>query len=106
MSHTLSASHIHKQNENIELEARGMLERMLEGGDAFAHLRRYSVGYIIRIVYGIELRDDDGTLKLLELEERASDLLANKILAGGGVWAVDMMPSCTRDDAALFGLNS
>ncbi|THH15233.1 hypothetical protein EW146_g5213 [Bondarzewia mesenterica] len=92
MSHTLSAHHVPRQYEAVELEARGMIGRFIEGGDAFHHLRRYSVGVILRIVYGIEMRDDDGSLRFLQVEEETADALSNEIMAGGGVWAVDMMP--------------
>ncbi|THH20317.1 hypothetical protein EW146_g1032 [Bondarzewia mesenterica] len=92
MSHTLSVFHVPRQHQSIETEARNMIGRFLEGGDPFAHLRRYAVGVILRIVYGIEIRDDDGSMKFLELEEYTTDLLANDITSGGGVWAVDMMP--------------
>ena len=71
-----------------------MIGRFLEGGDAFAHLRRYAVAIIVRIVYGVEIRDDDGSMKFLELEEDTTELLANEITSRGGVWAVDMMPWC------------
>ncbi|ETW78665.1 hypothetical protein HETIRDRAFT_419909 [Heterobasidion irregulare TC 32-1] len=92
MSHTLSAHHVPRQHEAIELEARDMIGRFLEGGDTFAHLRRYAVGVILRVVYGIEMKDGDGSLRFLQVEEETAELLSNEIMSGGGVWAVDMMP--------------
>ncbi|ETW75666.1 cytochrome P450 monooxygenase 45 [Heterobasidion irregulare TC 32-1] len=92
MSHTLSAFHVPRQHQILESEARNMIGRFLEGGDAFAHLRRYAVAIIVRIVYGVDIRDDDGSMKFLELEEDTTELLANEITSRGGVWAVDMIP--------------
>ena len=69
-----------------------MIGRFLEGGDTFAHLRRYAVGVILRVVYGIEMKDGDGSLRFLQVEEETAELLSNEIMSGGGVWAVDMMP--------------
>lgn len=93
MSHTLSQFNVPRQHEQIELEGRGLIDRFIHHQeDPFHNLRRYAVSIVLRIVYGIEVREDDGSMKYLEVEEYTADLLSNEIMAGGGVWPVDMMP--------------
>lgn len=70
-----------------------MIDRFVNHNEnPFRNLGRYAVSIVLRIVYGLEVRDDDGSMRYLEVEEATSDTLASEIMAGGGVWAVDMMP--------------
>jgi hypothetical protein len=60
------------------------------GGDFVPAIRRYAGGLNLSVVYGLEAtRDDDPALLKAE---GATDLLANEITAGGGLWAVDILP--------------
>lgn len=70
-----------------------MIDRFInDDEDPLRIIGRYAVSVVLRIVYGLEVRDDDGSMRYVEIEECTSESLANEIMAGGGVWAVDMMP--------------
>ena len=54
------------------------------------HLRAYSGGLILSVVYGHQPKDSND--KFLRLAEECLAILANEITAGGGIWAVDIAP--------------
>jgi hypothetical protein len=76
----------------IIASTRPLLRSLLasSGGGFVPAIRRYAGGLNLSVVYGLEAtRDDDPALLKAE---GATDLLANKITAGGGLWAVDILP--------------
>jgi hypothetical protein len=76
------------------MSTRPLLRSLLasSGGDFVPAIRRYAGGLNLNVVYGLEAtRDDDPAL--IKVED-ATDLLANQITAGVGLWAVDILPCC------------
>ena len=52
----------------------------------------YAGGLTLLVVYGHHVKStDDG---FLELAEECIEILANRIASGGGIWPVDIFPSC------------
>ncbi|KAI0056348.1 cytochrome P450 [Artomyces pyxidatus] len=61
-----------------------------EPGNHLGAVRRYAGGLNLNVVYGLEVtRTDDPYLMKVE---GATDLLANEVTAGGGLWLVDIFP--------------
>ncbi|THH09320.1 hypothetical protein EW146_g8712, partial [Bondarzewia mesenterica] len=110
MSQVLNQNSIEQHRMILEKSAWELVNHMLTHPEnCFAHIRRYAAGIVLKIVYGIEMQNDSKTKRLapekgkwretntesltyLDLVERTTLLLANKITAGGGIWAVDMFP--------------
>ena len=92
MSRGLGRGVIPQYHPLITASTRPLLRSLLasSGGDFVPAIRRYAGGLNLSVVYGLEAtRDDDPALLKAE---GATDLLANKITAGGGLWAVDILP--------------
>lgn len=92
MSRGLGRGVIPQYHPLIAGATRPLLRSLLasSGGDFVPAIRRYAGGLNLSVVYGLEAtRDDDPALIKAE---GATDLLANKITAGGGLWAVDILP--------------
>ncbi len=92
MSRGLGPGIIPQYHSLIIASTRPLLRSLLasSGGDFVPVIRRYAGGLNLSVVYGLEAtRDDDPALVKAE---GATDLLANKITAGGGLWAVDILP--------------
>ena len=92
MSRGLGRGVIPQYHPLITSSTRPLLRSLLDssGGDFVPAIRRYAGGLNLSVVYGLEAtRDDDPALLKAE---GATDLLANKITAGGGLWAVDILP--------------
>ncbi|THH15228.1 hypothetical protein EW146_g5214 [Bondarzewia mesenterica] len=93
MTHFMNQMNIEQGHHLLEFSVHGLATRVLANPDhCFKHIRQYAAGIVLRIVYGIELREGDGSLKYLDLVERTTSLLANQITARGGIWAVDIFP--------------
>ena len=96
MSRGLAQSRITQYHPLISASTRPLLRSLLasSGRDFVPAIRRYAGGLNLNVVYGLEAtRDDDPALLKAE---GATDLLANHITAGGGLWAVDIIPFCLR----------
>ncbi len=96
MSRGLAQSRIPQYHPLISASTRPFLRSLLASSsrDFVPAIRRYAGGLNLNVVYGLEAtRDDDPALLKAE---GATDLLANHITAGGGLWAVDILPSCLR----------
>ncbi|KAH9067874.1 cytochrome P450 [Lactarius vividus] len=92
MSRGLAQSRIPQYHPLISASTRPLLRSLLasSGRDFVPAIRRYAGGLNLNVVYGLEAtRDDDPALLKVE---GATDLLANHITAGGGLWAVDVLP--------------
>ncbi|KAI0295686.1 cytochrome P450 [Russula brevipes] len=92
MAHGLAQATIPRYHPLITMSTRPLLRSLLasSGGDFVPAIRRYAGGLNLNVVYGLEAtRDDDPALIKVE---GATDLLANQITAGGGLWAVDILP--------------
>ena len=92
MSRGLARGRIPQYHPLITASTRPLLRSLLasSGGDFVPAIRRYAGGLNLSVVYGLEAtRDDDPALVKVE---GATDLLANEITAGGGLWAVDIFP--------------
>ncbi|KAI9465858.1 cytochrome P450 [Lactarius psammicola] len=92
MSRGLAQSRIPQYHPLISASTRPLLRSLLasSGRDFVPAIRRYAGGLNLNVVYGLEAtRDDDPALLKAE---GATDLLANHITAGGGLWAVDILP--------------
>ena len=92
MARGLAQGRIPQYYPLITASTRPLLRRLIasSGHDFVPAIRRYAGGLNLSVVYGLEAtRDDDPVLLKVE---GATDLLANKITAGGGLWAVDILP--------------
>ncbi|KAI0002537.1 cytochrome P450 [Russula compacta] len=92
MARGLAQSRIPQYHPLITASMRPLLRSLLasSGKDFVPAIRRYAGGLNLSVVYGLEAtRDDDPALLKVE---GATDLLANQITAGGGLWAVDILP--------------
>ena len=54
------------------------------------HARRHLGGTTLCFVYGIDVVSDDD--EYLREAEECVDIITNKIMSGGGVWPVDVLP--------------
>ena len=92
MSRGLARGRIPQYHPLITASTRPLLRSLLasSGSDFVPAIRRYAGGLNLSVVYGLEAtRDDDPALVKVE---GATDLLANQITAGGGLWPVDILP--------------
>ncbi|KAI9451342.1 cytochrome P450 [Russula earlei] len=92
MARGLAQARIPQYYPLITASTRPLLRSLLasSGSDFVPAIRRYAGGLNLNVVYGLEAtRDDDPALLKVE---GATDLLANHITAGGGLWAVDILP--------------
>ncbi|KAI0300570.1 cytochrome P450 [Multifurca ochricompacta] len=92
MARGLAQPRIPQYHPLIITSTRPLLRALLasSGGDFIPAIRRYAGGLNLNVVYGLQpTRDDDPVLLKVE---GATDLLANQITAGGGLWAVDVIP--------------
>jgi hypothetical protein len=92
MSRGLARGRIPQYHPLITASTRPLLRSLLasSGGDFVPAIRRYAGGLNLSVVYGLEATGDDDPA-LLKVEG-ATDLLANQITAGGGLWPVDILP--------------
>ena len=92
MARGLAQWRIPQYHPLITASSRPLLRGLIasSGRDFVPAIRRYAGGLTLGVVYGLEAtRDDDPALLKVE---GATDLLANHITAGGGLWAVDILP--------------
>ena len=94
MARGLGPGRIPQYHPLITASTRPLLRSLIasSGRDFVPAIRRYAGGLNLSVVYGLEAtRDDDPALVKAE---GATDLLANQITAGGGLWPVDILPFC------------
>lgn len=126
MQAALGSSSIKHYHPLLELETKPFLRGLLEDPSKFQdHLRRYvfffflnflpsvyvsvpsDSGHVVRyaggltllVMYGHHVQSTDDAF--LTLADECLSLLANRIAANGGIWPVDIIPSCM---SSLTGL--
>lgn len=94
MARGLGPGRIPQYHPLITSSTRPLLRSLIasSGCDFVPTIRRYAGGLTLSVVYGIEATCDDDPA-LLKVEG-ATDILANQITAGGGLWPVDILPFC------------
>ncbi|KAF8965368.1 cytochrome P450 [Flammula alnicola] len=71
---------------------RHFLQQLLAAPAAYPkHLRQYSGGLVLSVVYGYEVSNSNSSF--LELGEECVNILSNRIASGGGIWPVDVFPA-------------
>ena len=75
----------------LEAETKTFIRSLLADSDNYLrHIRRYSGGLTLSIIYGYQVKSSDD--KYLLLAEECMDLLANKMSSSPGLWPVDILP--------------
>ena len=75
----------------LQTETHSFLRRLVaEPAEYMRHIRRYSGGLTLSVVYGYEAVSNDD--EFLGLAEECVGILANRIASGGGIWPVDVFP--------------
>ena len=92
MSRALGVNNIKQYHPLIQTETLQFLRRTLADPDYVSNVKRYAGGMTLLVVYGLEVRSNND--KYLVKSEYATDLLANEICSGGGLWPVDIIPAC------------
>ncbi|KAF8908139.1 cytochrome P450 [Gymnopilus junonius] len=64
---------------------------VVEPSEYMKHIRRYSGGLTLSVVYGYEAVSNDD--EFLGLAEECVGILSNRIASGVGIWPVDVFPS-------------
>ena len=90
MHQTLGPRTVSKYLSGLEAETKTFIRSLLTDSDNYLrHIRRYSGGLALSIVYGYNVKSNDD--KYLLLAEECMNLLAND-MAGSGLWPVDILP--------------
>ena len=55
-------------------------------------LPRYNAGLTLMVLYGHKLKSTED--RFMKLAAESTEVLSNKLVTGGGVWAVDIFPFC------------
>jgi len=92
MHQTLGSRTLPQYLSGIEAETKTFIRSLLTDSDNYIrHIRRYSGGLTLSIIYGYQVKSSDD--QYLLLAEECMDLLANKMSSGPGLWPVDIFPS-------------
>ena len=90
MHQTLGPRTVTKYLSGLEGETKTFIRSLVTNPDNYiSHIRRYSGGLALSIVYGYNVDSNDD--KYLLLAEECMHLLAND-MAGAGLWPVDVLP--------------
>ena len=90
MHQTLGPQVIPKYLSGLEAQTKTFIRSLLTDSDNYIrHIRRYSGGLGLSIIYGYQVKSSDD--KFLVLAEKCLDLLAND-MACSGIWPVDVFP--------------
>lgn len=91
MHQTLGPRNIPPYYKGMELETKQFIRSILSDPTNYMrHIRRYSGGLTLSVVYGYEVASSDD--KYLLLAEECMNLLANEMASGPGLWPVDIFP--------------
>lgn len=91
MQQTIGARSIPKYHNILESETLSFIRSLVsEPNNYIRHIRRYSGGITLAVVYGYKVASSSD--KYLLLAEECMGLLANEIASGTGLWPVDMLP--------------
>ena len=64
---------------------------------------RYNAGLTLMVLYGHKATSEDD--RFMKLAAESTEVLSNKLVTGGGIWAVDMFPFCVLS-FSLWGRTS
>lgn len=96
MHGALGPANIPQYHPLLEIETTHLVRRLLQKPKEYvSHIRRYSGGLTLFVVYGYQVKTDLDPFLLLS--DHCVDLLANEIASGGGIWPVDLIPICEQD---------
>ena len=91
MHRTLGPRTLPQYLSGLEAETETFIRSLLTDSDNYLrHIRRYSGGLTLSIIYGYQVKSSDD--KYLLLAEECMDLLANKMSSSPGLWPVDILP--------------
>ena len=91
MHQTLGPRTLPQYLSGLEAETKTFILSLLTDSDNYLrHIRRYSGGLTLSIIYGYQVKSSDD--KYLLLAEECMDLLANKMSSSPGLWPVDILP--------------
>ena len=91
MQSTLGPRSIPNYHPKMEVETKLFVQSLASNpADYLRHIRRYSGGLALSVVYGHQVVSNDDPYLLLA--EECMDLLANQMASGPGIWPVDMVP--------------
>ncbi|KAF8816726.1 cytochrome P450 [Phlegmacium glaucopus] len=91
MHQTLGPQILPQYLSGIEAGTKTFIRSLLTDSDNYVrHIRRYSGGLTLSIIYGYQAKSNDD--QYLLLAEECMDLLANKLCSGPGLWPVDIFP--------------
>ncbi|PPQ97133.1 hypothetical protein CVT26_000618 [Gymnopilus dilepis] len=91
MQSTLGPKSIPNYHPKMEVETKLFVQSLASNpADYLRHIRRYSGGLALSVVYGHQVVSNDDPYLLLA--EECMDLLANQMASGPGIWPVDMVP--------------
>ncbi|KAI0639049.1 cytochrome P450 [Trametes polyzona] len=92
MQFALSASNVPNYRPLLLGETYALLQRMIESPTEYmSHIRRFTGGQTLSIVYGYRATAADDPL--LKMVDETLDLLSNHIASvGAGIWLVDVLP--------------
>ncbi|KAF8883527.1 cytochrome P450 [Infundibulicybe gibba] len=91
MRQTLGAPNIPAYYTILDAQTRIFIRSLLsDPANYLRHIRRYSGGLTLSLVYGYKATSSDD--KYLLLAEESMDLLANHMASGIGIWPVDIFP--------------
>ena len=58
--------------------------------EGFLCVFRYNAGLTLRVLYGYKPASEDD--RFMKLAAESTEVLSNKLVTGGGIWAVDILP--------------
>lgn len=87
----LNSTSVRTYHPMIESEIQGFLKNLTTTpGDFQAHLLRYTAGLTLLILYGHKVTSSDD--RFMHLAADSMEIISNKLVTGGGVWLVDVLP--------------
>ena len=91
MHQTLGPRTLPQYLSGLEAETKTFIRSLVTDSDNYLrHIRRYSGGLTLSIIYGYQVKSSDD--QYLLLAEECMSLLANKISSSPGLWPVDILP--------------
>ena len=91
MQQTLGPRSVPNYYDGLQVETMRFIQSLQADPENYIrHIRRYSGGLTLSVVYGYNATSSDD--KYLLLAEESMNLLANEMVTGVGVWPVDVFP--------------
>lgn len=93
LTSALGASAVKTFRPLLQIESLSLVKHLLADPQDFAgYIRRYAGQLTLQSIYGHHVTSNDD--EFVKLAEESVDILANRIASGGGIWLVDIFPSC------------